>query len=481
MHKASQVDNKFIDNHLRRCAKVLFPAVPLRVNIDSVGIRKPQMFYTIVEQIDLQNLIQIRMTQVNDHSRMFVSTIDTAAYEQIRTEQSLHVTFQGFVDHLIKILDSCKREELHLALDTENNCHMLQIFEKSSFKNLTHLLLAMKNAPTDTVLFHINQSLQMLQEQTSAYTSQVQKYQIEMSSKDDAIGKLQAEITSLNGKLREQENMIFNRNSEEVTRLHQTIKHLTENKDAEEKRLKSILHSMQEKIDQLTQETYDRTERMVQETKRFEIIREDNIKLRSQNAQIKEELERIQANVSSQQSRESRSEITIAELRRQVGELQSKLKISQKQRSELEAELEAEKNICHTKKHALQLTTDELANASSVINNLNKENVKLQSKIDLRTEIAMRQEKMLLEKEKQIMELSNTVAAIQQEHEKNKSCNEEYAETIRRIKETTDLIEEKYRKKINDLILRITNSQPVEATSVLSCQGRYFRPHNRVE
>uniref|UniRef100_A0A182RKU4 SAS-6_N domain-containing protein n=2 Tax=Anopheles funestus TaxID=62324 RepID=A0A182RKU4_ANOFN len=481
MHKASQFDNKFIDHNLRRCVKVLFPVVPLRINIESVAMRKQQMFYILVEQIDLQNLIQIRMTQVNDHSRMFISTIDNASYEQIRTEQSLHVTFQGFVDHLIKILDSCKREELHLALVTENNSHMLQIFEKSSFKNLTHLLLAMENASTETVLFHINQSLQMLQEQTSAYSLQVQKYQTEMSSKNDTISKMQEEMISLNGKIREQENLIFNRNTEEVNRLHQTIKNLNECKDAEEKRLKSILHSMQEKIDQLTQETYERTERMVQETKRFEIIREDNVKLRGQNAQIKEELERLQASVSSQQSRESRSEITVAELKRQLSEMQSKLKIAQKQRSELEAELEAEKNICHTKKHALQLTTDELANASSVINKLNKENVKLQSKIDLRTEIAMRQEKMLLEKEKQTMELSNTLVAIQQEHVKNKSCNEEYAETVRRLKETTDLIEEKYRKKINDMILRMTNNQPVEGTSVLGFQGRNLRPQNKVE
>uniref|UniRef100_A0A182MPJ2 Uncharacterized protein n=1 Tax=Anopheles culicifacies TaxID=139723 RepID=A0A182MPJ2_9DIPT len=177
------------------------------------------------------------------------------------------------------------------------------------------------------------------------------------------------------------------------------------------------------------------------------MLREENTKLRGRNEQIKEELERLQANVSSQQSRESRSENAVADLKRQLGELHSKLKIAQKQRSELEAELEAEKNICHTKKHALQLTTDELANASAVINNLNKENVKLQSKVDLRTEIAMRQEKMLLEKEKQIMELSNTVAAIEQEHVKNKSSNEEHAETVRRIKETTDIIEEKYRKR----------------------------------
>ncbi|XP_050069762.1 spindle assembly abnormal protein 6 homolog [Anopheles maculipalpis] len=481
MHRASPFDNKFIDNHLRRCVKVLFPVVPLRVNFESVGVRKPEMFYTIVEQIDLQNLIQIRMTQVNDHSKMFISTIDNAAYEQIRTEQSLHVTFQGFVDHLIKILDNCKREELHLALVAESNCHMLQIFEKSSFKNLTHLFLTMENASSETVLFHINQSLQILQEQASAYASQAQKYQLEMNSKNDIIGRLKDEIVSLNGKIMEQENLIFNRNTEEVSRLHQTIKNLNESKDAEEKRLKSIMHSMQEKIDNLTKETYDRTERMVQETKRFETIREENIKLRAQNAQIKVELDRLQASIASQQSRESRSESTVAELKHQLGEIQSKLKIAQKQRSELEAELEAEKNICHTKKHALQLTTDELANASAVINNLNKENVKLQSKIDLRTEIAMRQEKLLLDKEKQLVELSNTVAAIQQEHMKNRSSNEEYAETIKRIKETTDLIEEKYRKKINDMILKLTNNQNVEKTSVLSMQGRYLRPQNRVE
>uniref|UniRef100_A0A182T6Z9 Uncharacterized protein n=1 Tax=Anopheles maculatus TaxID=74869 RepID=A0A182T6Z9_9DIPT len=163
---------------------------------------------------------------------------------------------------------------------------------------------------------------------------------------------------------------------------------------------------------------------------------------------MKDELERLQTSIASQQNRECRSETTVAELKRQLVDMQSKIKIAQKQRSELEAELEAEKNICHTKKHALQLTTDELANASAVINNLNKENVKLQSKIDLRTEIAMRQEKLLLEKEKQIVELGNTVAAIQQEHMKTRSSNEEFAETVKRIKETTDLIEEKYRKNL---------------------------------
>nr|XP_049461200.1 spindle assembly abnormal protein 6 homolog [Anopheles coluzzii] len=470
MHKASQIDLKFIDSHHRRCVKVLFPVVPLPINVENVGVRSQQYFYMIVEQIDLQHLIQIRMIQVNDQSKMLISTIDNAAYERIRAEQSLHVTFQGFVDHLIKILDSCKREELHLALLSENNCYMLQIFEKSSFKNLTHLFVPMEKATTDIVLFHINQSLQALQEQATTHSSQVQQFQMEIDKKNNTIDKLKKEVKSLSGKMEEQENLIFNRNTEEVNRLLQTIKMLNENKDTEECRLKSIISSMQEKIDQLTKETYERTERIVQESKRFEAYREENVKLRGQTVQLKEELDRLQANITSQQCRESRSEIVVTDLKRQLIEMQSKLKIAEKQRSELEAELEAEKNICQTKKHALQLTTDELANASLVINNLNKENIKLKSKLDLRTDIAKRQEKLLLEKDKRITELSNTVTAIQQEHMRNKSCNEEYAEIVGRIKETTNIIEEKYRKKINDMILMLSNNPNVETAPCVACK-----------
>lgn len=122
------------------------------------------------------------------------------------------------------------------------------------------------------------------------------------------------------------------------------------------------------------------------------------------------------------------------------------MKISEKQKSELEAELEAERNICQTKKNALQLTTDEIANANVMMSNMSKEIMKLKSKIELRTEIAMRQEKLIQEKEREYSELQETVKQIQQEHVKNRATAEEYAQTVRRIKETSDAIEEKYRK-----------------------------------
>uniref|UniRef100_A0AAG5CNA3 Spindle assembly abnormal protein 6 N-terminal domain-containing protein n=1 Tax=Anopheles atroparvus TaxID=41427 RepID=A0AAG5CNA3_ANOAO len=454
------MDTSFVNSHLRRSVKVLFPIVPLQVYVENTGIGTQRMFRIIVEKMDMQNLVQIRLTEEMDHSRMFISTIDNAGYERIRVEQSLHVTFQGFIDHLIKILDSCKRNELHLALINENDGQKLQIFEKSSFKNLTHLFLEMEKASTEAVLFHINQTLQVLQEQRIAHSAQIHQYSHEIDNKNDMIDKLKSDMRALNEKVVEQENLIFNRNTEEISRLHQTIKHLTEGKDLEEKRYKAVINGMQEKIDQITV-------RMAHEAKRLETIREENIALRSQNTQLREETDRMKVDLSAHKNREYRADASLIELKRHLCELQGKMKTIEKQRSELEAELEAEKNICQTKKHALQLTTDELAHASSVINNLNKENMKLKSKIDLRTEIAMRQEKMLQEKEKKLMELSNTIAAIQQEHIRNRTTNEEYAQTVKRIKETTDVIEEKYRRKINDMILKISGNQHTEAVSVL--------------
>ncbi|KXJ82735.1 hypothetical protein RP20_CCG011631 [Aedes albopictus] len=478
------MDSYFIDPQRRRAIKVLFPNHPLTVNSESFGLRNQLKYNVVVEKMDLVNLIQIRLTECNDQAKMFIATIDNNMYEKIRLEQSLHVTFQGFIDHLTKILDSCKKEELHMSLVKDDSIQLLQFYEKSSFKNLTHLFLQIEPASTETILFHINLALLSFQDQVANYASQTQQYRQELDGRDESIHRLQGEIRLLNNKLVEQENMIFSRNTEEINRLQQTIKHINETKELEEKRLKTVISSMQEKIDQQSRELLSNSDRIMQEVKRCETLREENLKLKSHNSHAREESERIRAELHSYQSRDGRNESTIVDLRRQLIELQSKLKISEKQKSELEAELEAERNICQTKKNALQLTTDEIANANVMMSNMNKEILKLKSKIELRTEIAMRQEKLIQDKEREYNELQETVRQIQQEHVKNRAAAEEYAQSVRRIKETSDAIEEKYRKKINDLIVKVSHNQNMEPVSMSvphQMPNRYLRPHNRIE
>lgn len=47
-----------------------------------------------------------------DPTKMFISTIDNYLYDQIKVQQTLHVSFQDFIQHLTKILESCVKNEL---------------------------------------------------------------------------------------------------------------------------------------------------------------------------------------------------------------------------------------------------------------------------------------------------------------------------------------------------------------------------------
>jgi spindle assembly abnormal protein 6 len=149
-----------------------------------------------------------------------------------------------------------------MSLVKEDSAHILQFYEKRSFKNLTHLYLIVNEAPNEAVLYHINQAFNTCQEQVHAFTNQTINLQREINARDENIGELRHEISSLIGKLNEQEKLIFNRNTEEVSRLQQTIKHLDEAKEMEEKRLKGIISELQAKVDALLKEKYSLNDKL---------------------------------------------------------------------------------------------------------------------------------------------------------------------------------------------------------------------------
>lgn len=107
----------------------------------------------------------------------------------------------------------------------------------------------MQEAPNVVVLFHLNQSL--LKNQNELY---------EVKSQNTG---LQSEVRKLQEKLEANENMILHRNTEEIKRLNQEIKHIETNKDYEENRLKTLLKSFEVKMDQLIRDNYTINEKFV--------------------------------------------------------------------------------------------------------------------------------------------------------------------------------------------------------------------------
>lgn len=156
---------------------------------------------------------------MTDQTRMLVSTIDTQLFEQIKCEQSLNVTFEGFVEHFTKILDACKRSELHLRLAHGTNASIqttqqLQFYEKRSFRNLVHLCVPIEEPPVQFVLYYINMALGTVQHQANMTGQHVLKLQKDIEYRDTQISDLRNEMQVLNGKINEQENLVFTRNSE---------------------------------------------------------------------------------------------------------------------------------------------------------------------------------------------------------------------------------------------------------------------------
>lgn len=104
---------------------------------------------------------------------MYISTIDTNYFTQLKKDQSLHVTFSGFVDNLIKIFNECLQGNLQISLIRSNkgaeivtgtnDTYLLQFYEVRAFKNLIHLCLPVKEASLPIVLFYMNQTLKLLQ------------------------------------------------------------------------------------------------------------------------------------------------------------------------------------------------------------------------------------------------------------------------------------------------------------------------------
>lgn len=108
---------------------------------------------------------------------MYISTVDSNSFQELKQDQSLHVSFSGFVENLIHLLKECHAGNLELNLQEPqkdkcasssvmNNCgdgYQLQFVERRSFKNLVHLSLPTRKAPVNVVLFYMNNILEAIQ------------------------------------------------------------------------------------------------------------------------------------------------------------------------------------------------------------------------------------------------------------------------------------------------------------------------------
>lgn len=378
--------------------------------------------------------------------KVYISPIDDASYNKIRQEQSLHVSFAGFIEQLVAILESCRKGDLHAALLLENNQSILQFHEKRLFRNLIHLYLPISEAPVEAILHHVNQTMCKLQEQHAYQANQIDALRSELCTKEESNAGLKDEIRRLKAALAEQENMIFARNMDEVKNLQHSLKNLNELKDNDERQLKGIIFGLQEKTERINKENLQLNDKLAATEKCSDSYKAECARLSQQLTLVNEQLSHLQCEVDGQKTKDRKQELNLLDLKRHLKDSRDKGNALEKQRSDLIAELEAEKIVCQTKRKALQIATEEITKANDIILKQSKEIVQLKRKGEDRAAVALRQEEIIQANEKALHKLRKDYEAATKELEAKVQTSIQLTSHIEEMKEFSVKIEEQYKQ-----------------------------------
>ncbi|XP_059621060.1 spindle assembly abnormal protein 6 homolog [Phlebotomus argentipes] len=452
----------------------IFKCTPIVVNYHEYETQEQRQFNVCVEKATCVNLLQLRLTSLSDESWMAISTVDSGFFEKIKTDQSLHVTYQEFVDHLINILDSCRKGELCISLEkSDHSSFKLTIFERRSFRNLIHLSLPIDKAPLETVLYHINERNSVLQRQLSGVNDQMSVLKEEISRKDELQRRLQAEVAHVPQKVEEERRKINQEKAAEIEDFKKVIMQLQTEKVCEEKRMQDVNLAHLEKLKQLKSENFHLKQSVTDHSAKADTLTMELSELKVQHRRLAEENAKLHEAANEVTCKSRKQELGVMDLKKQLKDQREKVMCCEKQISELMAELEAEKSLCRTKRNSLQIATEENSKANSIILKLKKKNDTLTEKLIASRETAAKQERMIEEKSREMTKYAEILKSMEV---KMKECAEngrEITSTMDNLHDAVDAIEEKYTQKLGEISSRLLGTKlPDKRPSVLLQRNR---------
>lgn len=422
-----------------------------------------------IEKHKTMNLLQIRLSSVRDNTAVFICTIDNSKFENFKVEQSLYVTFETFVNHITEMVEKCRQKRLNVLLTmdtsgfepTKSQKYRLQFYEKGTFKNLEHISLPIESAPFEVVLFHINQTYAYSQEENRILIQKNNNLQLELAQKDGQIDMLNGAINGLKNNQSEHERVLKERCKEQITRFEIEIKELNDAKNYQTQEFEKQIAAFKARVETLMKENYTLTEQLQNEQKQSTKLRADGKKALNAITNLNQQIEKMTGERLNQQTTVQKNDKFVSDLRRQISDLEQKMMMYKKQKQELLAELEAERKICQIKKDGLKMATEDICNANTIIRKQATEIEMLRKKVDLRTEVALKQEQLIREAGQGKENLGNMMEKINDALKQNTEQSKENENRIQSIRDRTNLIESKYRDRIDDLYDKIcTVSQP---------------------
>lgn len=165
----------------------------------------------------------------------------------------------------------------------------------------------------------------------------------------------------------------------------------------------------------------------------------------------REENERLRHDNQAHKALERKNEHLLSEQRKQLQDVEKQINVHSLRVAELEAELEAEQQITQRKRDALDIATEEIAKANSIIVRQSRELTELRKKVDWRTDVALQQEKRIKHLETQNQSLNEQVQTASESVKDNKGVSNQ----LQDLRNTADEISRKYNRSEYEILSAI--------------------------
>ncbi|KAH8312087.1 hypothetical protein KR044_009326 [Drosophila immigrans] len=436
-------------------AVLIMPSVEMMVTFCGVrgeALRSKKACLLYAERIDFKELIQLRLTEKCDQRRMYISTVDNASFHVLKQDQSLNVTFAGFMENVVRMLKDCQAGKLELCLSPRDTAaggdnsnqhqdYMLQFVEIRSFKNLVHLSLPCRAAPLHTVLYYINSMLEAAHKKSHLLEQNTQQMQMELNSQRAHIEQLGADNSKMREALLENTRHLAEKKELEQQQLQDKLEQLKQQHNNEAERNRRTIAGLQAQLDRAIQQKGDVKAAHEQTEKRNQSLNDELACCKTRISALKEQSDKLQTELTAAKKQERKLEYKIEDLKQHTTELQEHIQKGQKDKANIAAELEAEKKINHTKRQALEIASNEISKANQIIMKQTQEILNQKKTISWRTEVALEQEKAIKEKDKLL-----TLREAELEHERQtlQQLRQEIPQQLQSMRHFAQGLEQKY-------------------------------------
>ncbi|ALC46528.1 sas-6, partial [Drosophila busckii] len=450
MWAPSTEDNYFASMDTAKNIVHLMPSVEMMVTFAGGGpndmMRSKKACLLYAEKVDYKELIQLRLAEKCDQRHMYIATVDSVSFQELKQDQGLNVTFAGFMENVVRMLKDCHASKLELCLTATDVAEQqrkfkLQFVEVRPFKNLVHLCLPCRAAPLHTVLFYINSMLDAANKRSYMLEQNTQQMQLELNSQRAHIEQLGGDCNQLRSTLAENARQLSEKHALELQQMQDKMCKLNEQRSSDLERNRRTIAGLQSQLDRAMLDKADLKTIQEQTEKRNQNLNEELSCCKSRMCSLKEQNDKLQGELTDAKKHERKLEYKIEDLKQHTAELQEHIQKGNKEKANIAAELEAEKKILHTKRQALEMASDEIGKANQIILKQNQELLIQKRTIAWRTEVALQQEKAIKEKEKLLRLREEELKHAQ---ETNKQLREEIPQQLQSMRNFAQGLEQKY-------------------------------------